>query len=236
MLCQHGLEVYLKRWFVEVWDDSLGSQNGWRKREGPRPEQGCLALCLHLTRSAFPTVSSRQSWSACVYVCKGVATWQRRCQLWRLTAEVWRLSMGLQGSPSATECVFFWFCSGLGLHKERKEKRQTSCWSLEGNSGPGGRVLESASVVVFRGRISYLPLPVAEIERCEIMGRFRNVSLEKHHLLIASVYRAFVRTELSDLSSTAKKCLRFLSREFIPHLNYKGLRRRCAIDIGPCPW
>lgn len=140
MLCQHGLEVYLKHWFVEVWDDSLGSQNGCRKRGGPRREQGCLALCLRLTRSAFPTVSSRQSRSACVYVCKGVATWQRRCQLWRLTAEVWRPRTGLQGSPSTTECVILVLFWPWFAQRKKRKKTETRCWSLEGSSGTGESV------------------------------------------------------------------------------------------------
>lgn len=43
--------------------------------------------------------------------------------------------------------VLFWPWSA---QRKKRKKTETSCWSLEGNSGPGGRVLESAGVIVFR--------------------------------------------------------------------------------------
>ena len=129
-----------------------------------------------------------KSLCVCMY---GGGGWQRGRQLWRLTAEVWRPRTGLQGSASTTECVFLVLFWPWSAHRKKRKKIETSCRSLEGSSGTGESVWESASIVVFRGWISYLPLPVAEVERREIMGRVTKVSLEKHCLLIASVYRTF---------------------------------------------
>ena len=144
--------------------------------------------------------------------------------------------MGLQGSPSATECVFFLvlFWPWSAQRKKRK-KTETSCWSLEGNSGPGGRVLESAGVIVFRDES--LTCPSLLLRLRDVKSWDDSETSPQKNTIFSSLQCTgrFVRTELSDLSSTAKKCLRFLSREFIPHLNYKGLSRRCTIDIGPCP-
>ena len=180
-------------WNIDLWTFAmtpLGAKMAGEK-EDDRDQNRAVWPCVYILHGALSPLCGADSAEelVCLYV--------RGRRLAEGTPAVTSHSRGLEakdGAPGKSlhhrVCflVLFWPWSA---HRKERKKIETSCRSLEGSSGTGESVWESASIVVFRGWISYLSLPVAEVERREIMGRFTKVSLEKHRLLIASVYRAF---------------------------------------------